>query len=480
MHANDRCARKQMMISAEQRTLSTWKRRQRRVILAVACGTAASCLAIAGASSVFAGTHSNPYVSENNSAEKNANAIVLPPQSIQRKERPRPTRLPAVSQGKASASPNTESDKPRPQLLPPVNVESPSEPHATSQISDNKPGSKKPTESLNANDYVLPDLTDDSSTQDLRLEAASVQETELSSEIADNDVGPQVSLEPPVILQSPLAASNVSVDPRRPIRPVEVGKSGEPTFSVTSSAAMASDAISQLSSPQSEISPRLPAPHAPTKNVVTQPAVKNWLSSTTSTSSGQDARRLLNQAMTEYSRRAWASAEASAWESLRQSAMAIDIANREASFGSNRADSSAIARSSGGSHRDSRSTRLCRKIRTVGHGSCTSHRAFAHDRGVEESGTHQRPCQRRDRPLPERGTHTLGSLGEVSCRSCSSVGFTRRYPLGSQRPKATSESDCFMPPPCCVARTARKRITRRPVGDASGRSRTGSRSKMGA
>ncbi len=69
---------------------------------------------------------------------------------------------------------------------------------------------------------------------------------------------------------------------------------------------------------------------------------RTWLPSTTSTSSQQDARRFLQQATAEYSRRAWASAEASAWEALRCAASGIDIANREASFGNNRSESSAL------------------------------------------------------------------------------------------------------------------------------------------
>ena len=66
-----------------------------------------------------------------------------------------------------------------------------------------------------------------------------------------------------------------------------------------------------------------------------------WLPSTTSTSSQQEALRLLDQAMREYSRKAWASAEASAWDSLRHTAEGIDIADRNASKGQNRGASSA-------------------------------------------------------------------------------------------------------------------------------------------
>ena len=53
---------------------------------------------------------------------------------------------------------------------------------------------------------------------------------------------------------------------------------------------------------------------------------ETWLRSSTASSHRRDARRLLDQALQEYNVGAWASAEASAWNSLRRSAEGLDIA----------------------------------------------------------------------------------------------------------------------------------------------------------
>ena len=68
-----------------------------------------------------------------------------------------------------------------------------------------------------------------------------------------------------------------------------------------------------------------------------------WLPATTSTSSQQECLRHLDTAMQEFKRRAWASAEDSAWQSLRHAAESIDLAERNASFGTRRSHSGAAS-----------------------------------------------------------------------------------------------------------------------------------------
>lgn len=68
----------------------------------------------------------------------------------------------------------------------------------------------------------------------------------------------------------------------------------------------------------------------------------SWLPSTTTTSRQSESMRSLKKAMQEYAIKAWASAEASAWECLQHTAEGIDIADRSASFGSNRGVSAAV------------------------------------------------------------------------------------------------------------------------------------------
>ncbi len=77
-------------------------------------------------------------------------------------------------------------------------------------------------------------------------------------------------------------------------------------------------------------SSRLPLPHPsqPNHPAPTKTASVNWLRSSTASSHRNEALRLLDQAMREYNVGAWASAEASAWDSLHRSAEGIDIHHR--------------------------------------------------------------------------------------------------------------------------------------------------------
>ena len=68
----------------------------------------------------------------------------------------------------------------------------------------------------------------------------------------------------------------------------------------------------------------------------------SWLPSTTTASRQNESVRALEEAMHEYSIKAWASAEESAWECLQYAAEGIDIAGRAASFGSNRGVRAAV------------------------------------------------------------------------------------------------------------------------------------------
>ena len=65
------------------------------------------------------------------------------------------------------------------------------------------------------------------------------------------------------------------------------------------------------------------------QNVGSRPHLITWLQSSTPSSERKESIQLLDQATREYNFHAWASAEATAWESLRRAAEGIDIAERK-------------------------------------------------------------------------------------------------------------------------------------------------------
>ncbi|MGB7344999.1 MAG: hypothetical protein WBD20_12360 [Pirellulaceae bacterium] len=268
---------------------------------------------------------------------------------------------PTVSE---KASHDTSSDK----VASSTQLETPS---LTQALKSPAKSLEVPTKRINASDYELPEF--DQAGKTLQNEPQLAQKTNL--DLLPPAKGPTVvkpnaaslkSKQGDIVLHDPetsaveLAAPQVSlsprVDPRRPIRPVEIStrstRSTEPTekanFAANQSATTNATATQSIGMTPRPTSPGMSFPTientqvANTASVHSPVTAKNWLPSTTSTSSQQDAKRFLDQAMNEYTRKAWASAEASAWESLTCSAEGIDIARRDASFGTNRAESSAL------------------------------------------------------------------------------------------------------------------------------------------
>ena len=392
------------MERADQKSIVSQKRRKRRgLALALSCASA-SCLLAGNLANVRAETRSNPYVTQRavstpkirdgaadkagqsdlptdvvalSSNKAESAAITGPVQSngafVERQEalpatRPtaRPARLPAVKKDIAKVVVAKQSEL-RDQRLPSLSsarlaVELDGEvaksEHTAALLSE----SKADPEELVASDYELPDLgTALDATTDPVAELAAPVSPPVRIGAVKNGASSVVLSKPTVVDLAP--SVDPPVDPKRPIRPVEVKRSSQadsspeslsPSFRsadplVLSPAGFGSTAIESLqpsqSTEQQPILQRAQANHA-TRQAMPQSSrhsgsdlrasasqPKNWLPSTTSTSSQQDARRFLQQASAEYSRKAWVSAEASAWESLRCSASGIDIANRNASFG---------------------------------------------------------------------------------------------------------------------------------------------------
>ncbi|QDT11755.1 hypothetical protein [Planctomycetes bacterium K23_9] len=395
-----------MMIRADQKTSSQAKRMRRRAILATLSCLTASCVVVASSATLYSDTQTNPFINRNSVSSPQANvtnAQTLPQRNASADNRtsrniftttkesiptnplsssaagdiqqndllatvntpvqvsdlptalpaqskaaaadiPRPTRLPSIGTQSKPARIAASGKRKAPQLLPQVIVPATKSDPAEKLAASSKKKSK-PTPEFVASDYVLPEL-------------GPVHPDRPDSTEPSDAGGAASNLPSGVVLSPPQISGGGTIDPKRPIRPVEVKHRSvvsNSTAATTLPAKVAAApvivrgmAIDEIARPRHRESRIAQAPRSMKRSLlepsqeITATAARNWLPSTTSTSSQQDAKRFLDQAMTEYSRHAWASAEASAWTSLRYSAAAIDIANRNASFGGNRSESSAL------------------------------------------------------------------------------------------------------------------------------------------
>ena len=301
--------------------------------------TVATCGVIAGATYCQAELRSNPFVDAADQAstvqpashqEANASSLKIGAPAIATKDPGRVQSNPnvmsvqpfAVTKEKATAT------KSRPKRLPIVATTE------TKNVKERPVGEAVSTSSLSK--------PDDAETKPKR--PAKLPPVRPQTPDAQQDSPAQPTLQPPVVnplgaKPSPTATSQADETVERPAMAIDelsqpVRIAGRP-FGATSQERADETVASSQFSPQ--VSMRSPRPQATSK----PQRPSTWLPSSTSSSSQQAALRMLQQAMHEYSRRAWASAEASAWESLRHTAEGIDIADRAATGGRNRAKSNA-------------------------------------------------------------------------------------------------------------------------------------------